>query len=113
MTINPIPFLFAKKHQVLFVGIEEARANIIFYDKPSIHILNELRRYFQLPLKLTKVEADVFGKLLVKHYETDSNTAMQMAEDLGGSTNLLDLIHELPKPEDLLESQDDAPIVRL
>jgi general secretion pathway protein E len=38
---------------------------------------------------------------------------MQMAEDLGDSLSLTDLMHELPKAEDLLEKQDDAPIIRL
>ena len=36
-----------------------------------------------------------------------------MAEDLGDSLNLLELMQELPKAEDLLEKQDDAPIIRL
>jgi general secretion pathway protein E len=38
---------------------------------------------------------------------------MHMAEDLGDALNLADLMHELPKAEDLLEKQDDAPIIRL
>jgi general secretion pathway protein E len=32
---------------------------------------------------------------------------------LGDALNLSDLMHELPKAEDLLEKQDDAPIIRL
>src|SRR6202041_51024 len=39
--------------------------------------------------------------------------AMLLAEDMGETMDLFDLIHELPKAEDLLEKQDDAPIIRL
>lgn len=110
---NTIPFSFAKRHGILFTGIENHYAKIIYRDIPQLTVLNELRRHLNLPLKLESVDSETFGKLLVKHYETDSSTAMLMAEDLGESMDLFDLIHELPKPEDLLEKQDDAPIIRL
>jgi general secretion pathway protein E len=110
---NPIPFLFAKQNGVLFVGMEENQAKIIYRNSPNILILNELRRYLDFPLLLEQVSEENFNKLLVKNYETDSSTAMLMAEDMGESMNLFDLIAELPKPEDLLERQDDAPIIRL
>jgi general secretion pathway protein E len=110
---NKIPFIFAKRHGVLFTGIENDCAKIIYRNHPSVNILSELRRYLNMPIVIESVDEETFGKLLVKSYETDSNTAMQMAEDLGESLNLTDLMHQLPKPEDLLETQDDAPIIRL
>lgn len=110
---NAIPFSFAKRNGVLFVGVEDNQAKIIYRNFPSIVVLNELRRYLNLPLTLEQVNDENFNKLLVKSYETDSSTAMMMAEDMGDSMNLFDLIAELPKPEDLLERQDDAPIIRL
>ncbi|OAI49258.1 type II secretion system protein GspE [Gammaproteobacteria bacterium SCGC AG-212-F23] len=110
--MNTIPFTFAKKHGVL-VEIKEDHAKIFCRSDPEISVISEIRRYFHQPLKIEKVDADYFNKLLVSHYETDSSTAMQMAEDLGESFDLAELIHELPKAEDLLERQDDAPIIRL
>lgn len=109
---NTIPFNFAKRFGVL-ASVENDCATIIYRDKPNINVINELRRFLNKPLKLEGVDSDTFAKLLVKHYETDSSTAMQMAEDLGESMDLADLMQELPKPEDLLEKQDDAPIIRL
>jgi general secretion pathway protein E len=38
---------------------------------------------------------------------------MQMVEGLGEDTDLLQVAQELPEPSDLLESDDDAPIIRL
>ncbi|MDX1900693.1 MAG: type II secretion system ATPase GspE [Gammaproteobacteria bacterium] len=108
-----IPFSFARRHGVLFDGIHEGKAKIIYRGQPTLTVFNELRRFFNLPLHLENTDDEHFEKLLVKRYETDSNVAMQMAEDLGESMGLSDLIHDMPKAEDLLESQDDAPIIRL
>ena len=41
------------------------------------------------------------------------NAAMQMVEGFDDTTDLAHLAQELPEPSDLLESEDDAPIIRL
>ncbi len=106
-------FAFAKRFGVLVESTENNTANVIYANLPSLTTLNELRRALQMPLTLKQVSVEAFNSALVKAYETDSTTAMQMAEDLGESLTLSDLMHELPKAEDLLEKQDDAPIIRL
>jgi general secretion pathway protein E len=111
--ITPLRFAFAKRFGVLVVHTENNSAKVIYHQKPSLAVLTEIRRQLQMPLELEQVDSEVFNEQLVKTYETDSSTAMQMAEDLGDSLNLSDLMHELPKAEDLLEKQDDAPIIRL
>ncbi len=107
------PFSFAKRHGVLFDGIVNGHAKIIACRPLSLTTLAELQRHFGLPLQTENTDETHFSQLLARHYETDSNLAMQMAENLGESMELADLIHELPKTEDLLEHQDDAPIIRL
>lgn len=106
-------FAFAKKHGVLVTGIEDNVANVVYHQLPTLSVLLEIRRQLQLPIKLHQVNGELFNGYLVKTYETDTSTAMQMAEDLGESLNLSDLMQELPRAEDLLEKQDDAPIIRL
>lgn len=112
-TLNSVPFNFAKRHGVLVTSIENNLATVIYHAKPSVAVFNELRRHLNMPIHLETVDPETFNKLLIRHYETDSNTAMLMAEDMGDSMDLFDLMQELPKPEDLLEKQDDAPIIRL
>lgn len=111
--MNALRFTFAKKHGVLVKDIENATATIVFVKKPSLAVLTEIRRELQLPLNLESVTEEEFNRYLVKTYETDSATAMHMAENLGETMSLFELVHELPKAEDLLEKQDDAPIIRL
>lgn len=110
---NPVRFTFAKQFGVLVTEIADQGASVLFHQMPSLSVLAELRRKLQRPITLRQVNEAEFNQRLVKTYETDSATAMQMAEDLGDSMNLSDLIQELPKAEDLLEKQDDAPIIRL
>lgn len=108
-----IPFAFAKRHGLLMTESDDDIANIIYHGKPNINALSELRRYLDTPIKMEAVSEEVFSKLLVKTYETDSSIAMQMVEDMGEEMDLFHLMQELPKSEDLLETQDDAPIIRL
>lgn len=106
-------FAFAKRFGVLIESMENDTAKVIYAKLPDLAVIAELRRAIQKPMILEQVTPEAFNLLLVKTYETDSTTAMQMAEDLGDSLTLSDLMHELPKAEDLLERQDDAPIIRL
>lgn len=111
--LNSLRFAFAKRHGVLVASIDNQLATVLYHQQPSLAVLTEIRRQLQMPISLQQVSSEQFNEQLVKTYETDSSTAMQMAEDLGDSLNLTDLMHQLPKAEDLLEKQDDAPIIRL
>ena len=46
-------------------------------------------------------------------YARDSSEARQMVEDLGDELDLASLANSVPETEDLLEKEDDAPIIRL
>ncbi len=108
-----LKFSYAKRHGVLVLRDAEENAKIIYHETPTLEVFSELRRLLNKPLVCEAVSTDEFNKQLVKLYETDSTTAMQMAEDFGDQLNLTDLMQSLPKAEDLLEKQDDAPIIRL
>jgi general secretion pathway protein E len=59
------------------------------------------------------VPAEHFERMLQDSYEGDSDGAARMMEDLGEEMDLESGRPGLPEPEDLLESADDAPIIRL
>jgi general secretion pathway protein E len=111
--MSHLRFAFAKRNGVVVTSLDNQVAKVIYHQKPSLAVLAEIRRQLQLPLQLEEVSDQIFNEYLVKTYETNSTTAMHMAEDLGEALNLADLMHTLPKAEDLLEKQDDAPIIRL
>jgi general secretion pathway protein E len=97
---------------VLVAGRKTARYRNAPADTDSLALV-ELRRFMQQPLSLQLVDDEHFKNLLAGAYEQDSSEAMQMMGDLGEGMDLFSIAQQLPEPEDLLESEDDAPIIRL
>src|SRR3990167_10397534 len=108
-----LSFHFAKRNGV-FLQSETADSVSICY-LPTINpdILIELRRYFQKPLKLQPILQADFEKLLSKAYETTTHSAMAAMTDIEEDFDLQKMMSTLPKTADLLETEDDAPVIRL
>jgi len=104
---------FSKRHGVL-VGKGTKDNDTLYYREgapPSA--VSEVFRFMGAPLELKSVSAQEFDKLLAVHYDAGSGGAVAMMEDLGDNPDLNSLAEALPEPEDLMESEDDAPIIRL
>lgn len=71
-----------------------------------------MRRQLNKPIQLNAVDTDTFETLLTQHYQKASS-AERMAEDIGDSIDLSQLMDELPKTQDLLDTDNDAPIIKL
>ncbi len=106
-----LPFSFAKRQGVLLLNADGVPS--LAY-RPGVDpvALAEAQRFagVQLPLQALSIEA--FEQALGKAYQHDS-ASMQLAEDIGGSLDLAALAEQVPETEDLLEQEDDAPIIRL
>jgi general secretion pathway protein E len=110
--VRALPFSFAKRHGVLIRDIDNGVADAAYRTGTSPLSLAEARRFAGMPLRLTRVSSEAFDSLLQQTYEQGSQMAMQMVGDLDEHTDLLQVAQELPEPSDLLESDDDAPIIR-
>ena len=107
-----IGFAFAKRHGVLVRRVHEGIAECVYRPGALPLAVAEVRRYLGVPLRLEKVEESYFDSLLRQAYEA-GNDAMEAATGVEESTDLAHLAQELPEQADLLESEDDAPIIRL
>jgi len=108
-----LPFPFARRHGVLIQDMDEHVAQVLMRPDASPLALSEVRRFVGRPLHLQTVPAEDFDQQLQQSYERESNNTMQMVDGLGDNTDLLQVAQDLPEPSDLLESDDDAPIIRL
>jgi len=108
-----LPFAFAKRHGVLVEDAEADHPAVVFREGTQPSSIAEVRRVLGRRLKLRRVNAEEFDNLLQASYESGSNSAMQMVEGLQGEDDLFRVAQDLPEPSDLLESEDDAPIIRL
>ncbi len=107
------PFLFAKRHGLLVTHVDENGAEVVLGPNATPAALTELRRFLDRPLKFRRVDGEQFNSLLSSTYEQGSNEAMQMMEGISDDMDLFQVAQALPETEDLLESEDDAPIIRL
>ncbi|RKZ41414.1 MAG: type II secretion system protein GspE [Gammaproteobacteria bacterium] len=112
--IFSLPFAFAKHHGIILTHIDAHRAFICYRPEITRPILSEVRRFLGIPLNLKAISTEQFDVLLTEHYEQQqANQSMQMMEGLGEELDLFQVAQQLSEPEDLLESDDDAPIIRL
>ncbi|OCH08417.1 type II secretion system protein GspE [Aliivibrio fischeri] len=108
-----LPFSFAKRHSVVI----ESSVNgwVLYYvSPPSSMVLCEIRRVCQSSFSLIQLTKDEFDTKLTQVYQRNSSEAQQLMEDIGAdSDDFFSLAEELPNNDDLLESEDDAPIIKL
>ena len=107
-----LSFAFAKRHGVIVNRVVDGIAECTYRESATPAALSEVRRYLRRPLKLERVPEDRFDELLRRAYESGSGT-MQAVEGLDDATDLAHLAQDLPEQADLLDSNDDAPIIRL
>jgi len=111
--VKRLPFAYAKRQGVLVTDIENGRAKAVCRPNVTSLALAEVRRYMGLPLQVEIIAPDKFDGMLQRSYEYGTSQTMQMIGDMGEEMDLSSIAQALPEPEDLLESEDDAPIIRL
>ncbi|MCW9003806.1 MAG: type II secretion system ATPase GspE [Gammaproteobacteria bacterium] len=107
-----LPYAFAKRHGVLIGQIDNDKIQVLYRNQLDPLTLTEVRRIAGRPLQLSETTSDQFDALLAQTYEQDSDQAMAMMEDVSDELDL-DQLAETIEPEDLLEAEDDAPIIKL
>ncbi|MDW8478739.1 MAG: type II secretion system ATPase GspE [Xanthomonadales bacterium] len=112
MSAPPRPgFAFAKRHGATLAEWAGERARVICRSDCSPLALVELRRFLGVPFALEELRPADYERRLRELYE-GGREAELAALELDGAGSLDELAGALPEPEDLLESEDDAPIVR-
>lgn len=109
--VRRLPFAFAKRHGVLIVDGDARGLNAIYHAGASMLSLAEVRRFAGVPVTFSEVDEDTFDQALQAAYE--SGAAMTMVEGLDDDMDLFAVAQQLPEPSDLLDSDDEAPIIRL
>lgn len=112
LTAQTLPYTFAKRHGVLIGQIEKDTINILHRNSPDPVVLAEINRIIGRNISLSHITDEQFSALLAQTYEQGSDQAMAMMEGVGEEMDLDQLAEQL-EPEDLMDADDDAPIIRL
>ncbi len=109
---NTLPYSFAKLNGVVIGEFRDEGILIYHLSHVSFEIFAELERFLQSPLVPEEVTPELFQQHLAHTYQSKSSIS-DAAEGMEGDIDLSLLANQLPATEDLLENQDDAPIIRL
>ncbi len=108
-----LPYSFAKKQGVVLDLRESPTPRLYIKSETPLSAFTEVQRILNCSFDVTEVTDEEFENLLAEHYQNQSSDAMQMVEGIGDDMNLESLADSVPESEDLLEQEDDAPIIRL
>lgn len=108
-----IPYAFARENGVITLNAQGEPLRVALLDQADPGILVEIRRHVAAPFTVERVDRERFDQLLSDHYMMDG-TAAAMAGSLAVGEESLDLLAMgINSAEDLLDSADDAPAIRL
>ena len=108
-----LPYTFAKRHGVLLEADPVRGLLLVHKSGITMMALTEARRKAKQAVTPEEVSSDDFDARMTRHYEGETGQAVDIMDDFGEDLNLEQLADALPEPEDLLESTDDAPVIRL
>ncbi|MDQ3471392.1 MAG: GspE/PulE family protein, partial [Pseudomonadota bacterium] len=110
--ILDIPYAFARAQGVVIVPREDDVLELALREGSDPTILIEVRRHLAQPFQVKRANAEEFDRLLQSRYAIDQSAA-GLAGAIDNNDELNALATGIPTAEDLLDSADDAPAIRL
>ena len=101
-----LPYAFARRFGVIFDG-----ERVALRDGADAAALIEVRRVVGRPFDVEVLEKAAFDRLLGNTYAMDGQATALAAVGMGDELDLL--ADGIPTAEDLLDTADDAPAIRL
>src|SRR3989338_9374915 len=108
-----LSFNYAKHHGVFIDQLRENTAELISRAEIDSVTLAEVRRHLNVPIQLKVISKEEFERQLARVYETDTSSAMELVMGMEEGIDFAQLMEQMPKTEELLDTEGDAPIIRL
>ena len=108
-----LPYSFAKSQSIILGAREGGGLEAYVSENTPVLAIAEVRRFLGTTFELAVLDAASFERKLADAYSRTDQTAAEVADDIGQDLDLSRLVQELPPIEDLLEGEDDAPIIRM
>ncbi|MXR37586.1 type II secretion system ATPase GspE [Craterilacuibacter sinensis] len=105
-----LPYAFARANGVLLIEGEGGRRLLLAPEARDAAWAEVLRQYGEVDALETLARAE-FDRLLAALYA--DGRSVDAVDDIGQDIDLSQMIDSLPAVEDLLEAEDDAPIIRM
>lgn len=111
----PLPYAYARTQQVL---LQEDAGELTLWlhpQSPRSAIAEVLRKYSlgQQPIAMESIGQDALAQRTSAAYAQGESSAATVVSEVQTDADLSRMMQELPAVEDLLETADDAPIIRM
>ena len=107
-----LPFSFAKRAMVV-IDPKAAEQKLFITEKTPLASILEAQRQLATPMMVNVLTLADFERCLNDVYQNQTSDSMQAVEGIGDDLDLTSLADSVSETEDLMEQQDDAPIIRL
>jgi general secretion pathway protein E len=114
--MEQLSYAFAKRHGALLIPADDApgdKPRLLHRSNIAIHVLAEIARSSGLDFRCEQLEDEAFDKALADAYEHKTGAAQQLVDGIEDTLDLTRIAESVPETEDLLEQQENAPIIRL
>lgn len=115
-----LPYSFSKRHQLLIVAAIDPQQppTLVITQATPLTAINEAVRFISeqgvtAQPHFDNVSPEEFEKQLAAAYAGNTGESQHIAAGLEDHPDLVSLADSVPETEDLMDSQDDAPIIRL
>jgi general secretion pathway protein E len=112
-TGDRLSYGFSRRFGLAVAEVEGPRPVVLARKGFEPRRFGEVRRWLGRPCQLEVVDAGTFDRRLRELHEAGAANAMTSVDGFEADLDLSRLMSELQEPEDLLESADDAPVIRL
>lgn len=99
---------YAKDNGVLFYNND-----VYIRDDTPAHALLEVRRVLGRAFIPVTVTPEAFDEMLAKIWQQSSGVSQQLVDDMDADIDLMALTEEIPDNEDLLDNDENSPVIRL
>jgi len=115
-TVSPsryVPYGFARANQLLVAAVSSDAIEVWIGERTPRQALAELSR--TLPLRVVTVRKPEIelSAAISRAYAQQEGSAAAVVDEVASDLDLSRLLQDIPKIEDLLEAEDDAPIIRM
>jgi general secretion pathway protein E len=108
-----VPYAFARDNGILLRPASERDAEAWVSESTPLAALSEVMRVFPGRVTPVMVEPAALREAIAQTYAAGEGSAQQIVGDIEGEFDISRMMAEVPDIEDLLETEDDAPIIRM
>ena len=113
MSTRLVSFAHAREYGLFDSPAEDGSVGICFREGGDLAMLAELQRNLAAPAQIEVLPSEPFQARLAAAFNQGGPRASRMVEDIAGTVDLSSLLEEMPETQDLLEAEENAPVIRL